>query len=155
MKLYLFCNVQPWSANLAVSEILAFSLTFNYSANSWPNVACKDSFEISLSWGFQKCPWLLDLIKNQQRYWRLKRRPKFPKRPSLPIAAVSVMTPAYCFRLSITQLVPALLNRHNGAPLISIVCTVHALQWMLQHKSASALPKLLIFSAFFKVELIN
>ena len=24
------------------------------------------------------------------------------------------MTPAHCFRLSITQLVPALLNRHSG-----------------------------------------
>ena len=48
--LYMSC-LQAQSANLANSEIYTFSLTFNYSANSLPNVACKDSFEISLSWG--------------------------------------------------------------------------------------------------------
>ena len=49
----------------------AFSLTLNISNTSWSNLASKDSFKISLSYGFQN--WLLDLIKIQLRYGGLKR----------------------------------------------------------------------------------
>ena len=55
------------------------SLPFNlqYFGQILSNLASNDSFEISSSWGFQNCPWLLDLIKIWPRYWRLKRRLPF------------------------------------------------------------------------------
>ena len=70
--------------NLTPSE--AFSLTFNNSVNSLSKLTTNDIFEfLSLSW-FQNCPWTLDLVKKWLRYWRLKRRLKFPNRPNLSIA---------------------------------------------------------------------
>ena len=38
----------------------------------------------------------------------------------ITIVWIHAMTPAPCFRLSITQLVPALLNRHNGERVIIV-----------------------------------
>ena len=43
-------------------EMEAFSLTPNISGNSWSNLAIKDSFEISSSWGFPNQPWLLHKV---------------------------------------------------------------------------------------------
>ena len=60
-------------------EMESISLTLNISANSWSNLASKDSFKISSSWGFRYWPWLKDLIKIRLRYWGLKRRLPFPK----------------------------------------------------------------------------
>ena len=51
------------------SEMEAFSSTSNISAKSLSNLASKDCFEISSSWGFRNCPWLLDFIKIWPRYW--------------------------------------------------------------------------------------
>ena len=58
----------------------AFTLTLNISAKTLSNTTIKDSFEISSSRGFRKCPWLLDLIKIWLRYWGLKRRLPFENR---------------------------------------------------------------------------
>ena len=39
---------------------------------SWSNWTPNDSFGICLSWGFQNCPWSLNLMKFWLRYLRLK-----------------------------------------------------------------------------------
>ena len=62
------------------SKTEAFSLTVNISINSWSNLTTKDSFKIlrkSWFWNCQ-CPWLLDLIKNWQRYWHWQSKRKLP-----------------------------------------------------------------------------
>ena len=61
-------------------QLEAFTLTLNISAKTLSNTTIKDSFEISSSRGFRKCPWLLDLIKIWLRYWGLKRRLPFENR---------------------------------------------------------------------------
>ena len=62
-------------------EMEAFSLTVNISINSWSNLTTKDSFKIlrkSWFWNCHQCPWLLDLIKNWQRYWHWQSKRKLP-----------------------------------------------------------------------------
>ena len=58
-------------------EMEAFSLTLNISAESLSNIKTKGSFGILRTSRFQNYPWLLDLTKNWQRYWGLKRRLPF------------------------------------------------------------------------------
>ena len=57
------------------------SLNLNNSVKSLSNPTTKDSFEISSSWGFRNCHWLLDFIKIRLSYWGLKRRLPFENRP--------------------------------------------------------------------------
>ena len=49
-----------------------YGLTLNWSLKSWPYFNSKDSFEPFFSWGFQKYPWWLDLMKNSLRCWGSK-----------------------------------------------------------------------------------
>ena len=66
---------------LLLCSVEAFSLNLNNLVNSLSNPTTKDSFEISSSWGYQNCHWLLDLIKIQLSYWRLKMGEAFNASP--------------------------------------------------------------------------
>ena len=47
-------------------------ILLNYSCKSWSIIKIRDSFEICRSWGFQSCPWKLNLTKIWLRKSRYK-----------------------------------------------------------------------------------
>ena len=46
-----------------------YFVLFNNSFKFWSIIKTRDSFGICSSWGFQNCPWKLDLTKICRSYW--------------------------------------------------------------------------------------
>ena len=63
---YLLQFIHPVAASLQQHVSHVFSMI------SWSNWTPNDSFGICSSWGFQNCPWSLNLMKFWLRYLRLK-----------------------------------------------------------------------------------
>ena len=61
-----------------INFVSSFSLPI-FSVISSLILKIRDRFVICSSWGFQNWHWLLKLMKNWQRYSRLKARPNFRK----------------------------------------------------------------------------
>ena len=49
--------------NTVVAKRVRYFLLINNSYKNWSIIKSKDSFGICTSWGFQNCPWKLNLIK--------------------------------------------------------------------------------------------
>ena len=59
----LYLRFSKWGVNTVLLKRVQYFVLFNYSYKSWSIIKTRNNFGIYSSWGFQNCPWKLNMAK--------------------------------------------------------------------------------------------